>query len=461
MELEKALVVQQDTPQELTKFDPSDTSQYDTHEETKEELQGVPQNPPVVNGELDSKKSFFILFICVIINVVTAGVCNSFAVFNTLYLKLFSKDQASSIGWIGTMNIASMLLFSLIATPLIHYVGYRKTTLLGGAICGVALLLACFSTQIWQLALTQGVLFGLGASFPFLISVAMVAFWFEKYRGFGMGAINAGGGIGGIILSPIMQKLIDSGGGNNYKRALWVSAIIVFVILAFSSIFMIERVPVNSRDGSEPKKSKPFDKAAVFDVFVFLVSVSTLFGDVAYTAPLYYLPTIAEGRSGISSRATLAVVLANIGNLTGSLIIGFLADYIGEMNIIILSDFLITVLLATIWPTTSSDTPILGLSFVYGFFSAAFLSIVPGILGRHYPEHRAPGVIGVMFVYVAIGLIIGGPTAGALYDTSVRINNYYPLILISAVGFFVSGCILICAQIYLRKHRDTKFGYRL
>ncbi|OMJ14086.1 putative transporter MCH2 [Smittium culicis] len=414
-----------------------------------------------VNGQVDSKKSFMILFFCILVNVATAGICNSFAVYNTLYLKLFSDSQAASIGWIGTMALSSMLLFSLVATPIIHYIGYRKTTILGGAICGVSLLLASFSTKIWQLALTQGVLFGLGASFPFLISVAMVSFWFERYRGFGMGAINAGGGIGGIILSPIIKKMLDSGNGSNFKLALWVTAIVVFVIIAISSYFMIERVPMakNAQDGVE--KSKPFDKAAVFDIFVFLVSISTLFGDVAYTAPLYYLPTIAEERSGLSSNATLAVVLANVGNVTGSLVIGYLADIIGEMNIIITSDFLIAVLVSSIWPTTKTASPILALSFIYGFLSAAFLSIVPGVLSRHYPAHRATGVIGVMFVYVAIGLIIGGPTAGAFYDISLKINNYYPLILISSIGFLVSGFILVFAQIYLRKHSSTKFGYRL
>ncbi|PWA00921.1 hypothetical protein BB558_003004 [Smittium angustum] len=391
------------------------------------------------------------------INVATTGIANSFAVYQTLYLQIFSDSSASAIGWIGTLLLACMLFFSLVAGPIIYYFGYRIAALGGGVFAAVGLLLAGFSKNVWQLSLTHGFLYGLGSAIPFLVSVAMVSIWFDKYRGLGMGAINGGGGLGGIILSPITQAMINKMG---YQGSLKVTALIVLVLIGVSSLFMVKRI---KNEPVQESKSiwKAFDKAAATDLFVFFVSFSTLFGDIAYTAPLYYLPTVVTDRGGTDSQSTLAVVLANVGSIVGSLATGFSSDRIGEMNIITICDILIAIIVPLVWRYTSTVTPILVLSFVYGFLSAAFLSIVPSILGRHYSDERAPGVISVMFVYVAVGLVIGGPLAGYFYDLSQKIGDYMPLQLMASIGFLISALILIVAQIYLRKKNPGKFGFNL
>ncbi|PVU86363.1 hypothetical protein BB560_006746 [Smittium megazygosporum] len=399
----------------------------------------------------DGKRAFLIMFFCVLINVATTGVSNSFPVYQTYYLEKFGEGNGSSIGWIGTILLAAMLLFSIVASPIIAKIGYKYTCLLGGFIGAVGLLLASFSSKIWQLALTNGLLFGFGTALPFLCAVTMISMWFDKYRGLGMGLINSGGGIGGIILSPIIKWLIKD---YSFATSMRVICVFVFVAVGISAIFLKRRIP-------ESGETIVFDTKAVYDPFVFLIGISTLFGDIAYTIPLYYLPTIVLNRGGSDSASTTSVMLANIGNITGSIAMGFLADKIGEMNIIIIADVLVAILVPAIWQGTHNVSSIQGLSFCYGFLSAAFLSIVPSILGRHYDHERAPGVISVLFVYVAIGLIIGGPIAGAVWDRCVKINNYAPLSIMCAAGFFVSALLLVVAQIYIRKKNRGKFGFNL
>ncbi|PVU89440.1 hypothetical protein BB561_005354 [Smittium simulii] len=420
----------------------SEKNLHDVHTINSSSHSALEKNYPAPDG----LRAFVVLFFCVLINVATTGIANSFPVYQTYYLEKFGEGSASSIGWIGTLLLAAMLFFSIITAPLIAWIGFKKVTFIGGLIGGGALVIASFCSQIYQLALTNGLLFGFGTAFPFLCAVSMVSIWFDKYRGLGMGLINGGGGIGGIILTPIIQKLIDS---YSIQTSLRAMGGFVFVAIAISSFFMKRRTPVS-------EKQVVFDKKATYDPFVFLVSISTLFGDIAYTIPLYYLPTLILDRGGSKSLSTTSVVLSNVGSITGSIFMGVMADRIGEMNIITIADFLVVILVPALWLGTSSPGALAGLSFVYGFLSAAFLSIVPSILGRHYPDHRVPGVISVMFVYVAVGLVIGGPLAGFVYDKSVAMGTYVPIVLMCALGYLVSGILLIVAQIYLRMKNRGK-----
>ncbi|OMH83422.1 Monocarboxylate transporter 12 [Zancudomyces culisetae] len=430
----------------------------------------------------DGKRAFLVLFFCVLINMAITGMANSFGIFQDEYLQMYSDSQAAQIGWIGTVSLGMMLFGSIFAGTIIYFVGYRKTIWIGAIVAGVGLILASFSKQVWQSALTHGLIFGLGASLPFLCSISIIPLWFEKYRGFGMGAINSGGGIGGMIIPPIAQAVMDN---LSFGWSLRIAGICVFVILTISGFFVKPRINKKKSTAANTKKVKNtssdsseamveqsvessqsselkiFDKAAVIDPFIFLVGISTLFADVAYTGPLYYLPTAIEDRNATSAQSTLTVILSNVGGVVGSLLFGYLADKVGEMNIVIFADIVVAVIVPAIWLSTTSVEALLALSFLYGMFSAGFLAIVPAILGRHYEEHRLNGVIGVVFVYVAVGIIIGGPIAGTFYDMSVSHGSYSPLAFMCTVGYAISALILVSAQIFLRVKSKTKFGFNL
>ena len=65
-----------------------------------------------------------------------------------------------------------------------------------------SLIAASFSKKIWQLFLTQGILFGMGIGFLFVGSSGVVSQWFDKKRSVAMGLAAAGSGIGASKLPP-------------------------------------------------------------------------------------------------------------------------------------------------------------------------------------------------------------------------------------------------------------------
>ncbi|PVU96140.1 hypothetical protein BB559_002503 [Furculomyces boomerangus] len=419
------------------------------NQETDE--QTLEENLPPTDG----KQAFIILIFCVLINIGVVGIINVNGIYQTFYLKEFPNDNASLIGLIGTLSLSMMLLFSVLATPLSHFIGYRKTTWLGGVICVAGMVLASFGNNAWQLAITQGFIFGLGAALPFLCSIIMVSIWFDKYRGIGIGTVNAGAGLGGMAASPIVQLIIDKLG---FRWSLRIVAIFSFTTVFISGFFI---KPRRTHFSASSKSSRIFDKAAVVDPFVILVGISCFLESIAFTIPVYYLPTIINDRGGSDSMSTLSIVLANLGEIIGGLFFGIMADKFGELNVVLLANSLIAILIPTVWLLSTGVIPLLILILFYGILIASYLAAIPSSLGRHYGDIRSPGVISVVFVYFAVGFLSGGPIGGLLFDTS-KSQGSYKLIALAISGLnILSVVVLAFAYLYIKKKSPVKIGWRL
>jgi hypothetical protein len=55
----------------------------------------------------------------------------------------------------------------------------------------LGLILASFATQLWQIYLTQGLLFGIGGALVFSPSISLPPQWFVKYRSLATGIDNS------------------------------------------------------------------------------------------------------------------------------------------------------------------------------------------------------------------------------------------------------------------------------
>lgn len=79
--------------------------------------------------------------------------------------------------------------------------------------------------KIWQLILTQGVIFGLGVGIMTLTSASILNEWFATRRGLAFGVVFGGGGVFGIGLPPFFQKLFATLGYANTLR-IWAGILV-------------------------------------------------------------------------------------------------------------------------------------------------------------------------------------------------------------------------------------------
>lgn len=143
------------------------------------------------------------------------------------------------------------------------------------------------------------------------------------------------------------------------------------------------------------------------------------------------------------SLAPYTIPMANAGAALGRLGPNYLADKSGPLNMYIPFTF-ITGLLAFCWMAVHSAAGIIVFSVLYGFFSAAFVSLLGPIVTEISTETSdVIGTrLGMALAFAGLGLLIGSPVAGAILTSHGWIGQQaWAGSLIMA-----SGVCLICVR---------------
>jgi len=101
-------------------------------------------------------------------SVMTDGSLYAFGVFFPSYVNEFNTSYATT-SWIGSVASGVTVLFAFHVGYLCDRFGYRVVMSAGAICCGVGYVAASYSQSVWQLILSQGVLFGIGKHRRFIL----------------------------------------------------------------------------------------------------------------------------------------------------------------------------------------------------------------------------------------------------------------------------------------------------
>lgn len=167
-------------------------------------------------------------------SVMTDGSLYAFGVFFPSYVSEFNSTFATA-SWIGSVASGVTVLFAFHVGYLCDRFGYRLVMIIGALCSGIAYVAASYSTAIWQLILSQGILFGIGCSLAYTSGLAIVGQWFTVNRGLAFGVAGSGSGTGQFILALLTGYFLESFG---WRVALQYLAIIVTGTLLFCALIM-------------------------------------------------------------------------------------------------------------------------------------------------------------------------------------------------------------------------------
>ncbi|KAF9571852.1 hypothetical protein EC968_010580 [Mortierella alpina] len=250
------------------------------------------------------------------------------------------------VSLIGTIGTSATYLVGFFTGTCADRWGYRATACSGTLFMTTALVMASFSTQLWHLYLSQGVLFGTGASLVYFSAIAAPTHWFKRRRGLAMGIAASGSGLGGFFLAPLTQFLADRIGIHWTLRILGICCLFVCGI---ASLLLFER------DKSEQElQIMPLDKgrsqtdaagrlpAFSKEMAFFMLVAFQFLLSMAYLTPIYFM----EQRIVYSTHI-------NISKQMGAIINGWFngASFLSRILSGLLADLIPTdvVLLACIW----------------------------------------------------------------------------------------------------------------
>ena len=120
------------------------------------------------------------------------------------------------------MLMTVTLLSGLVTGPFIGRFGARKAMVAGNVMSASGLLLLAVHSQLWQFYLAYGLLIGLGAGTGGILAASTVASnWFLKKTPFAMGVVMAAGGLGAVVMVPLIMAMINAVGWRSTYLALF------------------------------------------------------------------------------------------------------------------------------------------------------------------------------------------------------------------------------------------------
>ena len=377
----------------------------------------------------------------------------------------------SDMGWsrAQTAGAFSLILFvHAVLSPftgyLIDRVGPRRLFPVGAAILGCSLLLDGRINALWQLYVFLGLCTAVGVNFlSFPPHMATMARWFVRYRGLANGIAMAGIGLGGFILAPFAQYLIDHIG---WRGGLTVKGVLVIVLLLPLAAIIHRRGPeqvgqrpdgdpgpehkgaVDIEESAEVAAGSSNHPASTWTVgralrsknFWLITVVYATYGFLINTLSVHQAAKMVDAGYSPQFVATVVGVAGLFGSF-GGVAVGHLSDRWGRRAGYIFGSALVLFGMVMLYLTRTPDHP--WMLYVYMVCFGLGYGALPTLQGS-LPADVFPGpflgrILGLLAFGFGCGGALGPYLAGWLFD---RTQNY-DFVFLLLMGAAVVGALAV------------------
>lgn len=376
-----------------------------------------------------------------VINAHSWGFNSSYAVFLAYYLEHETYKGATNLqyAFVGSLSLATTFLVSPIATIAVSKYGIRNTMLTGVIFETAGLILASLSSRIWQLFLTQGVLFGTGMGMLFVPVAAVVPQWFDKRRSLATGISLSGAGLGGFVYSLVAEALIRDLGVTWTFRIFSILAAIVNTICI---------ILIKSR--SSPSRK---DKVAM-EVYMFIErGFLCLIGFSCFTIFGYFILIFSLAHYGIdigltASHASLISGLLNLGQAVGRPLIGYFSDSLGRIRMAGWTTFAAGVICLAVWINAKSFGLLLFFAISEGLVAGNFWATIAPLVAEVTGFSKVPSGMNLVWLSIIIPSTFSEPIA--LQITSAT-QSYFGAQVLAGIMYIAAAACLAVLSVQQRK----------
>ena len=356
------------------------------------------------------------------------------------------------------MYLSMPFLFALFTK---RYARYRQLAALCGAVlASTSFVISSFSTHIWHLVITQGVLAALGCALIYSTTTLSLGEWFNTKnricnRAVAYGIAMSAKNIVGSACPFMFQALLDR---YSFRTTLRVWAIIAFGSAIFS-IFMIP-TPVQSTSSSTHQARKISWLFLRHQTF-YIYTIAILLQSTGYGIPTTYLSTYGSNIALLSSTyAALLLTLISVPGIASSYLFSFLSDNkhypMSVSAVTALSAITSALCTFFLWGfAVQGSLALLTLYAIsYGFFANGYSGTWGGMVNEMEREARQkneaidPGLIyGLLNGVRGAGYVIGGIVSVPLIQAGNKGpvgrfgygTTYGPLIIFTGITLAFGG----------------------
>ncbi|PQE14723.1 monocarboxylate permease protein [Rutstroemia sp. NJR-2017a BBW] len=301
------------------------------------------------------------------------------------------------------------------------------------------LAMTSLTNKYYQVLLAQGIFSSIGASAIYNAGIVCVSIYFKANRAFALGIISSGSSLGGIVYPILMNNLILRIGFGWTIRGL---SLLIFIVL------LVANATIRSHPSYTPSSVRFSQFAAPFREYTFnLVCLGSFLFCFGIFLPSNFI-TIQAKSYGISpSTADYLIVALNAASLFGRILQGYIADYIGCYNIVIITTSGSGVLVLTLWLLSVNEVQLFTFAVLYGLLANAFISLSPVLVAQIATSTEFGTRIGVQYGIISFAVLLGSPVGSQLIEICHK--SFVGLQVFTGVTMLISSCIFLIAKLKL------------
>ena len=373
-----------------------------------------------------------------------------------------SRDITGIIGTTtnGVMYLTMPFLFAPFARRWAR--GRQAAAFCGAALTCIGFVLSSFSTNVWHLVATQGVMAALGCALIYSPTTLSLGEWSKSSnRALAYGVTLSCKNIVGSTCPFLFRSLLDNYGFRDTLR-IWAG---IAVGTSVIGILLIPTHPSSVELSLSPDRKRKIPWHFLKYKALYVYSIAIIFQSSGYGIPQTYLSTYARDvTSSSQSTATLMLTLSNVPGIASSAFFGYLSDNkrfpLSASTVTSIPPVTSALSAFILWGLTSQGglALLMAFSVTFGFFSGGYSATWGGVLNeieREAAERNEAIDSGIVYGLLngvrGIGYVGGGLASVPLLkagniSSAARFGygtSYGNLILFTGLSSMFGGWVLL------------------
>ena len=298
---------------------------------------------------------------------------------------------------------------------LVDRFGIAVPTAIGAIALALGYIASSYAANMWQLALTHGLLIGFGSSATFAPLIADVSHWFQRRRGIAVSIVASGNYLAGTIWPPIVQHFIESAGWRATHIGIGIFCIVTMLPLAL----VLRRRPLAQHEVDSAKVATATQDALGVSprTLQVVLVIAGLTCCLAMSMPQVHLVAYCSDLGyGVARGAEMLSLMLGFG-IVSRVASGFIADRIGGVPTLLVGSVLQTVALL-LYVGFDGLVSLYIISALFGLFQGGIVPSYAIIIREYFSPKEAGTRVGLVIMATLFGMALGGWMSGAIFDLS-------------------------------------------
>lgn len=320
--------------------------------------------------------------------------------------------ERSSASLPYTLTMAGFAFGNLIIGRYVDRLGIVLPLIITAFALAAGFVLAALAASIWQFALIQGILIGIGTAGTFGPLIADVSHWFRRRRGIAVALTACGNYFGGVVWPLFVRFVLDFADW----RAAYIAIGVICLAMVPLALLLRRRPPLEDHAADGDGGLSGLKTVALSQRgLIVLLAVAGIGCCVAMSMPQVHIVAYCGDLGYGVARGAEMLSLMLAGGAVSRIVSGFLADRIGGARTLLLGSAMQCVALFLYLPFDGL-TSLYIVSLAFGLAQGGIVPSYAIIVREYMPARVAGERVGILIMATIIGMALGGWVSGWIYD---------------------------------------------